>query len=73
MLVNSDYQTIIHEHSDCLSLCSSNQTCAAMYYDEFTSTCHISEIPTFLDVYGITPKAFLKKDYATNFSYIQCG
>ena len=73
MLLNPDYWKSVHKISDCLSLCSFNQTCAAMSYDERTSTCYMSGFPTFLNIIGERPKAFLQDSNATDISVVQCG
>ena len=72
MLLNSDFHKKVNKYSDCLSLCSFNKTCAAMYFDVITSTCHFSGNPTFLNVSGVEPKAFVKGSHISNVSVMQC-
>ena len=73
MLLNPDYWKFVHKISDCLSLCSFNQTCAAMSYDKRTSTCYMSGAPKFLDIREVEPKSFLKEAHAHSSSLLQCG
>ena len=73
MLLNPDYWKSVHKISDCLSLCSFNQTCAAMSYDKRTSTCYMSGTPKFLNMPGVEPTAFLKEAHSSDFTLLQCG
>ena len=55
-----DYEKSVPNLSFCLSLCSINQSCAAMSYNESTSTCYMSGVPHFLNISGVEPAAYWK-------------
>ena len=73
MLLNPDYWKLVPKLSDCLSLCSFNQTCAAMSYDGVASTCYMSGKPNFLNISEMEPKAFLKQAHAEKLAIFQCS
>ena len=73
MLSSPDYRKPVHMLSDCLSLCSINQSCAAMSYDAFTSTCYMSGMPTFLNITGVEPTARMKKAHASKLTLLNCA
>ena len=73
MLLNPDYRKFVPKLSDCLSLCSFNQTCAAMSYDGVASTCYMSGKPSFLNISEMEPKAFLKQAHAEKLTVSQCS
>ena len=70
-LQKPDYQKHVPNLSYCLSLCSVNQTCAAAFYNESTSVCHMSGVSAFIYIYGKERKAFRKLAHAESFSLIE--
>ena len=67
-LHNPDYEKSVPNLSSCLSLCSVNQSCAAMSYNESTSTCYMSGVPHFLNISGIKPAAYWKKAHPDGYN-----
>ena len=53
--------------SYCLSLCSINQTCAGIYYDETKSMCYISEKNLFINIPREEHKAYMKAAHGKSF------
>ena len=71
-LLNPDYLKSVYQLSDCLSLCSFNQTCSAMSYDGFTSTCQMSAKPTLLNISSLKAKTFLKEEHVSSANVMKC-
>ena len=63
-----DYEKSVPNLSFCLSLCSINQSCAAMSYNESTSTCYMSGVPHFLNISGVEPTAYWKMAHPDGFN-----
>ena len=67
-LAEHDYERSVPMLSYCLSLCSINQTCAGMYYDETKSMCYMSGKSWFLNIPGEEHKAFMKAAHDKTFA-----
>ena len=70
-LQKPDYQKPVPNRSYCLSLCSINQTCAAVLYNESTSVCHMSGVSAFINNHVTEKKAFMKSAHVESFSLIE--
>ena len=68
-----DYEKSVPNLSFCLSLCSINQSCAAMSYNESTSTCYMSGVPHFLNISGVEPTAYSKMAHPDGFNLTHGG
>ena len=66
-LYQPDYEKFVPDISYCLSLCSFNQSCAAMSYNESTSTCSMSGVPHFLNISGVKHAAYWKLAHPDGF------
>ena len=69
-LYQPDYEESVTDISFCLSLCSVNQSCAAMSYNESTSICSMSGLPHFLNISGAEPTAYWKVAHPDDFNLI---
>ena len=67
-LAEHDYERSVSMLSYCLSLCSMNQTCAGMYYDETKSMCYMSGKSWFINIPGEEHKAFMKAAHDETFA-----
>ena len=70
-LYQPDYERPVPDISYCLSLCSFNQSCAGMSYNESTSTCSMSGVPHFLNISGFEPAAYWKVAHPDGFNLTQ--
>ena len=70
-LQKPDYQKYVPNQSYCLSLCSINQTCAAVLYNESTSVCHMSGVSAFINNHVTEKRAFMKSAHTDSFSLIE--
>ena len=70
-LYQPDYEKSVPDISFCLSLCSVNQSCAGMSYNESISTCYMSGTPHFLNISGAKPAADRKLSHSSGFILTQ--